>query len=260
MAWPIVAALAAGTVAELYNTYSQNKAMEEASEKELEARKEAAATLRAEGKLTEQEYNKVISDIDAYYKQRGSLGTKEDVSKYKSAIEGYNPEDYTYDFDKFNYDKTKEDFLNPYYSRIIGDTASQIQHSAAGAGLGRGTGAALNIAKGTAEKSDELYKTALQEYNQDRSQSYKEYADYITNMQNKLDTLRQGQQYKIGLEGNLAQDYYNVQDQAISDRMKAEQDKLNAKTAYSTAIARSLLIGDILWEYMIEIIYLILIC
>jgi hypothetical protein len=236
MAIPVAAALLASAAASLYSANKQSQASEEATEKEYEARMQALAELRKQGQITDTEYNNMLSEVQDYYAQRGSLGTIEDVNNYKADIEGYNPEDYVYDFDEFSYDKTKEDFLNPYYSKIIGDTRNQLQHSAAGAGLGRGTGAALNIAKGVAEKEDELYKTALEEYNQDRDFEYQKYADAITNNQNKLNAIRSGVQYKIGLEGDLANDYYDTQDQAMEDALKVKQDQLNAKTAYTTAI------------------------
>lgn len=236
MAFPLAAAVAAGALASMYSAHTSSKASTEAAQKEYEARKLALNELRRQGQLTDAEYDSMLRDVQSYYANRGSLGTIEDVNKYKADIEGYNPEDYVYDFDDFKYDKTKEDFLNPYYSKIIGDTRDQIQHTAAGAGLGRGTGAALNIAKGVAEKEDELYKTAMEEYNRDREFDYKKYADAITNNQNKLNAIRQGLEYKIGLEGDLAHDYYNTQDQAMADALKVKQDKLNAKTAYTTAI------------------------
>ena len=236
MAFPLAAAVAAGALASMYSAHTSSKASAEAAQKEYEARKLALNELRRQGQLTDAEYDSMLRDVQSYYANRGSLGTIEDVNKYKADIEGYNPEDYVYDFDEFKYDKTKEDFLNPYYSKIIGDTRDQIQHTAAGAGLGRGTGAALNIAKGVAEKEDELYKTAMEEYNRDREFDYKKYADAITNNQNKLNAIRQGLEYKIGLEGDLAHDYYNTQDQAMADALKVKQDKLNAKTAYTTAI------------------------
>ncbi len=239
--WPVAAAMAASALASIYSANKNSQASEEASEKEYESRKQALNELRRQGQITDAEYDSMLQDVQNYYAQRGSLGTQEDVNQYKADIEGYNPEDYVYDFDDFKYTKTKEDFLNPYYSKIIGDTRNQIQHSAAGAGLGRGTGAALNIAKGVAEKEDELYKTAMEEYNTDREFEYQKYADAITNNQNKLNALRQGQQYKIGLEGDLAQDYYNTQDQAMSDALKVKQDQLNAKTSYTTAITRTIL-------------------
>ena len=236
MAIPLIAAgimAGASLAGTAYSAYKQG----EAAEADLQARKEAAAQLRQQGQLTDNEYNQVINQINQYYNQRGSLGTQQDANAYKQAIASYNPEDYAADVGTFNYDKSKEDFLNPYYSRIIGDTAQNIQHTAAGAGLGRGTGAALNIAKGTAEKSDELYRTAMQDYNQDRSFAYQQYQDAITNNQNRLNALNTANQYKIGLQGNLAQDYYNTQDSRMSDILQAQQDRLNAQTNYATAMA-----------------------
>lgn len=213
-----------------YSNYKSQQA-------ELNARKEAAAQLKQQGQLTDNEYKAIISQIDQYYANRGSLGSNSDVKAYKDAIEGYKPEDYAAEVKDFEYDKNKEDFLNPYYSRIIGDTANQIQHTAAGAGLGRGSGAALNIAKGVAEKSDELYNTAMNEYNQDRDFAYKTYADAIKNNQARLEALRSGTEYKLGLQGNLAQDYYNTQDSRMSDQLKAQQDRLAAQQTYANAIA-----------------------
>ena len=159
------------------------------------------------------------------------------MNAYKQAIAGYNPEDYAADVGEFNYGKTKEDFINPYYSAIIGDTANQIQHTAAGAGLGRGTGAALNIAQGVASKSDEPYRTAMQDFQNDRTFEYQKYSDAIRNNQNRLNALNEANKYKIGLQGDLASDYYNTQDSRMSDIMQAQQDRLNARAGYDSAIA-----------------------
>lgn len=241
MAAPLIAAgIIAG--ASLLGTGIQSYYGNKAAEAELQAKKEAADKLAEQGVITQGQYNNIINSINQYYAGRGSLGTASDANAYKKAISEYNPDNYAYDFEKElgtfddNYTKTKEDFINPYYSRIIGDTANSIQHSAAGAGLGRGTGAALNIAKGVSEKSDELYRTAMQDYNADRQFAYQQYQDRIANNQARLNALNTATQYKMGLQGTLAQDYYNVQDARQSDLMKAQQDKMNAKAAYDTAI------------------------
>lgn len=236
MAWPVVAAMAAGALANMYAADKQSEATKQATQAERQARLAAAAALREQGKSTQEEYEKSISDINDYYDNRVGLGSINDVNSYKSSIEGYNPEDYVYDFGDFSYDKTKEDFLNPYYNKIINDTAIKAQGSAAGAGMGRSTFAAQNIARAVAQKEDELYKTALNEYNTDRSQAYKEYADAITRNQERLNQLREGTQYKMGLEGDLAKDYISTQDARQSDIMNAKQDKLNAKQQYDMAI------------------------
>ena len=237
MAAPLIAAgimAGASLLGAGIQSYSQSKA----AEKEREDRQAAAAQLLQQGQLTQAEYNAIVGQINQYYNSRPSLGSAGDINKYREAIANYNPEDYVADVGDFNdvYSKTKEDFINPYYSRIIGDTANTIQHSAAGAGLGRGTGAALNIAKGTAEKSDELYRTAMQDYTQDRDFAYQQFTDAIKNNQARLNALRSGTEYKMGLQGNLAQDYINTQDARQSDLLKAQQDRLNSKQAYDTAI------------------------
>ena len=220
----IVAGAAASVLGNLGGAAIQGYYSDKAAKREADARKEAAAQLRADGQITDAQYNQLISQINQYYNSRGSLGTQQDVNQYKAAIQGYNPEDYAADVGEFNYDKTQEDFVNPYYSQIIADTRDTIQHSAAGAGLGRGTGAALNIAKGTAEKSDELYRTAQEAYRDDRNFAYQTYIDAIQNNQNRLNALRSGTEYKIGLQGDLAQDYYDTQDSRMSDIMQAQQD------------------------------------
>lgn len=235
---PLIAAGIAGA-ATIAGSAIQSHYANKAAEAELNAKKEAAQQMLQNGALTQTEYNHLINGINSYYAQRGSLGSAQDVNAYKQAIASYNPNDYVADVGDFNdvYSKTKEDFINPYYSRIIGDTTNSIQHSAAGAGLGRGTGAALNIAKGVSEKSDELYRTAMQDYTQDRQFAYQQYQDRIANNQARLNALNSATQYKLGLQGSLASDYYNTMDARQSDLMKAQQDKLNSKAAYDTAIA-----------------------
>ncbi len=235
----IIAGAAASVAGQLGGAAISGYYSDKANEREANARKDAANQLRQQGAITDAQYNQLISQINQYYNTRGSLGTRQDVNAYKQAIAGYNPEDYVADIGDFGdqYNKTVEDFTNPYYAQIIGQTRDQLQHTAAGAGLGRGTGAALNIAQGVASKSDELYNTALNQYNQDRSFEYQKYADAIRNNQNRLNALNSAAQYKIGLQGNLASDYYNTQDARMSDIMQAQQDRLNAQTGYASAIA-----------------------
>ena len=236
--------IGAGIVAgsQIGSSLLQNYYNSKAQERELAAKKKAADDLKREGQITDQEYQDIIGQIESYYANRQGIGQADDISKYRQAIEGYSTgEDemanVNTDFDKTGYNKTQEDFVNPYYSRIIGDTANQIQHTAAGAGIGRGTGAALNIAKGTAEKSNELYREANDMYESDRTFAYKKFQDAIDNQLKKLNYIRQGQQYQIGNLGNLAQDYTNTQDQAMADQLQAQQDRMNARVNYASAMA-----------------------
>ena len=228
----MIPALIAGGVAaaSLLSNYMNSKA-------ERNAKRDARAQLGQSQTATANEYDKMMRDIDSYYANRGSLGTAQDVNDYKAAIEGYDPNAFVYDRGEFDYNKTANDFINPLRDKIVANEVAGVQHSAAGAGLGRGSGAAEAIAQAVADKDEELYKIAQQDYRDDRDFAYKKYSDYAQAMQNKLDTLRAATDTKIALQGNLAQDYYGVMDSAQADRLKARQDKLAADMTYSQAMA-----------------------
>ena len=202
-------------------------------------RDKARVRLAKQQQQQDNEYMKMLSDIGQFYDRRGSLGSADDVQSYREAISGYDPEDFVYNRGKFSdtYDKTREDFINPYMDAIIGDTASTVQHTAAGAGLGRGSGAATAIADAVAKKNDELIRTAQRDYESDRDFAYKEYDDYARAMQEALNTKRAGLEKKISMTGNLAQDYFDVMDARQADELKARQDKMSADTAYANAMA-----------------------
>lgn len=202
-------------------------------------RADARSRLAQQQQQTDNEYMKMLSDIGQFYDKRGSLGSADDVKAYRDAISGYNPDDFVYNRGKFSdtYDKTREDFINPYMDAIIGDTAATVQHTAAGAGLGRGSGAATAIADAVAKKNDELVRTAQQDFESDREFAYKEYDDYARAMQDALNTKRAGLENKIAMTGNLATDYFNVMDARQADELKARQDKMSADTAYANAMA-----------------------
>lgn len=208
---------------------------------EQEQKQQGRAYLQGAQSSANSAYNNIINGLDAYYKQRGSLGTAQDATSYKQAIEGYNPDSFVYTPGEFNaadYDVgSREDYINPYYDQIIGDTAAQVQHSAAGAGIGRGSGAAQAIATEVAQKNNDLWKEANQEYKDERNFAYNQYSDYIQNMQNALNAKRAATDTKLTMQGNLANDYYNVMDSAQSDRLKALQDQIATNSTYSTAMA-----------------------
>lgn len=211
-----------------------------AADKDAQSRKKGQEKLSEMKDASDNDYAKMLQDVNSYYSGRGSLGKLSDVNDYKKAIAGYNPDDFTYTpeqtFDQ-TYTKSRDDFLNPYYQQIIGDEVDQIQHTAAGAGIGRGSAAAYQIAKAVAEKQNELYKEAQQEYKDDRNFAYNEYQDYIKNMQENLDRKRAATDTKLSLQGNLANDYFNVMDQAQADKIKVQQDKLATGAQYGAAMA-----------------------
>lgn len=207
------------------------------SSQDRKSRQGAVNRLSEQQRATDNEYSQMLRDINSYYKGRGSLGTAQDVTAYKDAIAGYDPNQFVYDRGEFDYDKTADDFITPLRDKIVANEIAGVQHSAAGAGLGRGSGAAEAIAQAVADKDLELYRTAQEDYRDDRDFAYKKYSDYAQAMQNKLDTLRSATDTKIALQGNLANDYYSAMDAAQADRLRARQDKLATDATYAQAMA-----------------------
>lgn len=207
------------------------------SSKDRQSRQDAANMLKEQQTASDNEYAQMLRDIDSYYNDRGSLGTAQDVTAYKDAIAGYDPNRFVYDRGEFDYNKTANDFITPLRDKIVANEIAGVQHSAAGAGLGRGSGAAEAIAQAVADKDLELYRTAQEDYRDDRDFAYKKYSDYANAMQNKLDTLRSATDTKIALQGNLANDYYSTMDAAQADRIRARQDRLATDATYAQAMA-----------------------
>jgi hypothetical protein len=228
----IAGAAALGTAAATY--YGNKYAADKASASRAAAAEEIKKMKTDAGSY----YDQMDRDIANYYANRGGLGTATDAQKYRDAINGYNASDYVYDIDSnpFAYNKTADDFVNPYMDKIIGDTAATVQHTAAGAGLGRGSGAATAIADAVAKKNEELYNDAYQRFTDDRQFAYNKYADYIANKQNQLNQLRAATDTKLSLQGNLAADYYNVMDAAQADKIKAMQDRQGTLSTYAQAM------------------------
>ena len=213
--WGALIGGAAGGIAGLFAAYEEAES--------AKAKQEILNRARDEFNLSQAEIEGLL---DEYYSNPDNfLGTREDVDAYRQAVSEYDPNAFVYDFDEFNYGKSVDDFVNPYYDKIIGDTEKRISHSAAGAGVGRGTGAANAIAEGVAQKEDELYRTALQQYNADRSQSYTEWAGNIDKMQQRLNQLRSATDSKINNLGTMAQDYTDRMQSQFSDEIAARQGR-----------------------------------
>lgn len=208
-----------------------------------EAKEEGRAYLRGAQSQANTAYSNIINGIVSYYdKRRGSLGNASDAEMYRQLVEGYNPDDYVYTpgtfaGSQFDTAGDRSQYINPYYQQIIDDTAAQVQHSAAGAGIGRGSGAAQAIATEVAQKNNDLWKEANQEYKDERNFQYNQYSDYIKNMQNALAQRQNAMNTKLTLRGNLANDYYSVMDARQSDELKARQDQIATNSTYASAMA-----------------------
>jgi hypothetical protein len=212
-----------------------------ASHNDAESRENGRRYLTTMQGSTDSKYADILNDIERYYDKRlGAFGNADDVANYRGLVDAYDPNQMYYTPGEFDTEKavgSVNDYVNPYYQQIIGDTAEQVQHTAAGAGVGRGSGAAYQIAKEVAEKNRELYNDAYGRYKDARDFEYSKYNDYIRNMQNALEQRRAAMDSKISLTGNLANDYVSTMDAQMSDMLKAKQDRIGSQTSYATAMA-----------------------
>lgn len=195
-------------------------------EDDAERKQKIINNAKAQFNLTQDEIDTLMDEF--YTNPENFLGTQEDVEAYRNAVNSYDPNQFVYDFEAFDYDKDVDDFVNPYYDKIIKNTSDKVQHSAAGAGVGRGTGAANAIAEAVAQKDDELFKTALQQYNTDRAQTYSEWSGNIDKMQQRLNQLKSATDTQMNNLGNLANDYTTQQQNYFSDQIASKQNRNNA--------------------------------
>jgi hypothetical protein len=215
--WGALAGGALGLIGGIFSAYGE--------EEDEGRKKQLLAEAQQKFNLTQDQVDDLL---EQYYENPDNfLGTPEDVQAYREYVQNYNPGDYVADYEKFNYDKSVDDFVNPYYDKIISDTSKRIQNSAAGAGVGRGTGAANAIAQGVAEKENELYQTALNQYNTDRAQTYSEWSGNIDKMQQRLNALRAATETQGNNLGNLARSYTDAQQNKFSDQIGAMQNRSN---------------------------------
>lgn len=228
--WGALAGGAVGLAAGLFAEYEAA----ESEKKKQEILDKAAAQLNTSAL-------ELKNRADKYYAENDSIGTKADVQTYKDLVAGYDPDEFVYDFDEFSFknedgsDKTANDYYAANKDAIIQKTSDALQSTAAGAGIGRGTGAANQIATGVANKNEELYKDALNAFNSDRNFAYNLWQSNITNSQNRLNQLKNATDTQISMYGNLATDYQNWQQAKQQTYMDLEKDKANQQLTLTLA-------------------------
>ena len=213
--------VAAGMFDTFVNSWMNQQARED--EKKLQEQKQRA--VRNELANANVTFDQMQDILNSYNQGRIKLADDSMVKQYKDLMSDYNPQ--TYDFGKFSdeYNKTVDDFLNPEAEKIAQLAGLQTQSDLAGQGAAKGTGALASLGYSRVKAAEDLYKDAQAQYNADRSQAYKEYVDYITNMQKKLDTISQGQMDKIKLLGGAIENEQTQQSDYMSDLLGLMRDK-----------------------------------
>lgn len=221
---------AAGLVTDLagigVDIWKTKKAEEEAKkQREFQEKmaKRKAEDIKSAGGQALSTYNELIQMIQDNEAGRQRYVTPEMQQNYIDALQKYSPD--TYDFKSFDYDKSVEDFINPEASKIAELAGLQTQAELAGQGAAKGSGALANMGYSRWKAAEDLYKDAQDQLLADRSQTYKEYGDYIDRMQKKLDTLNAEKLQQINvLGGAIGKEEQNKSD-FMADLIAAMGDK-----------------------------------
>lgn len=192
---------------------------------EAEDEREKQRILEEAAKQLNTSYINLQQLFNEYYRENKSVGRQSDLDTYRSMVDTYDPNEFVYDFEEFKNDYDVNDYYAPNRQAIIDKTSDQLQHTAAGAGIGRGTGAANQIATGVADKNEELYKDALQAMNQDRQFAYQLWNSNIQNQQNRLNQLKNVRDTQLSMYGGLANDFQTWQQNKIQQQMDLEQQR-----------------------------------
>ena len=155
------------------------------------------------------------------------MGSKQDVSKYTELVADYDPNEFVYDAEDFDNNYDVNDYYAPNREVLIEKTGDAVQARAAGAGIGRGTGAANQIATAVADKNEDLYKDALAAMNQDRQFAYNLWNAKIQQGQNRLNQLKNAKDTQLSLYGGLAEDFQNWNKSQLQSMIDLDQQKMN---------------------------------
>lgn len=184
--------------------------------------------------------------VNQWYKDNPSIGSQSDINDYQTLIrggtlsngttvEGYDPNEFVYNYEDFDDKYNVDDYYAPNREALIEKTGDAVQARAAGAGIGRGTGAANQIATAVADKNEELYKDALEAMNQDRQFAYNLWNAKIQQGQNRLNQLKNAKDTQLSLYGGLAEDFQNWNKSKLQQQIDLDQQKMNNQLSLTLA-------------------------
>lgn len=188
------------------------------------------------------DYTNMMKLLSGYHDKQDRFVTPEMKQEYQRMLSEYDPNAYIYDFDKFQFTDengkplSREDFVVENKDAMLADIESALSHSAAGAGLGRGSGAAGAIAQGVADKSLELQRLANQEYQQERANAYNEWSDYIDKMQAKMGLQEAGYRQQMGMIGGEMERERDEESDYMADLLSLLQGKSSEITQAKMAM------------------------
>ena len=214
--WGALAGGAVGLAAGLFSAYEQ---AQDERERQRILEKAAQQLNASTAQLKEA--------VNQWYKDNTSIGSKADVNKYTELVAAYDPNEFVYDAEDFDNNYNVDDYYAPNREALIEKTGDAVQARAAGAGIGRGTGAANQIATAVADKNEDLYRDALAAMNQDRQFAYNLWNAKIQQGQNRLNQLKSAKDTQLSLYGGLAEDFQNWNKAQLQSMIDLDQQKMN---------------------------------
>lgn len=214
----------AGGMFDTAMNYIQNEKNRAAQER---AAQEKARRIGEAGMAADATYNDILDMLKDFEAGQYEWATPEQKELYQQLVTSYEPQ--TYDFGKFEYGKTVDDFLNPEAEKIAELAGLKKQAELAGMGSAKGSGADSVMGYSKWEAAEKLFEDAQNALREDRGQAYQEYGDYIDRMQKKLDTINQGTLNKINLlGGNISRDE-EAQSDYMADLISVMADQAASK-------------------------------
>lgn len=225
--WGALAGGAIGLAAGLFGAYEQ-----------AQDEKERSRILERASEQLNASTEELKAAVDQWYKDNPSIGSQSDINDYQAlihggtlsngtAVEGYDPNEFVYDYKDFDNNYNVDDYYAPNREALIEKTGDAVQARAAGAGIGRGTGAANQIATAVADKNESLYRDALAAMNQDRQFAYNLWNAKIQQGQNRLNQLKSAKDTQLSLYGGLAEDFQNWNKAKLQSQIDLDQQKMN---------------------------------
>ena len=222
--WGALAGGAIGLAAGLFSAYE-----------EAEDEKERQRILEQASQQLNASTEELQSLVNQWYKDNPSIGSQKDVESYRNLIDTYDPNEFVYNYEDFEDKYDVNDYYAPNREALIEKTGDAVQARAAGAGIGRGTGAANQIATAVADKNEELYKDALEAMNQDRQFAYNLWNAKIQQGQNRLNQLKNAKDTQLSLYGGLAEDFQNWNKSKLQQQIDLDQQKMNNQLSLTLA-------------------------
>lgn len=222
--WGAVAGGAIGLAAGLFSAYE-----------EAQDEKERRRILEQASQQLNASTEELQSLVNQWYKDNPSIGSQQDVESYRNLVDTYDPNEFVYNYDDFDDKYDVNDYYAPNREALIEKTGDAVQARAAGAGIGRGTGAANQIATAVADKNEDLYKDALEAMNQDRQFAYNLWNAKIQQGQNRLNQLKNAKDTQLSLYGGLAEDFQNWNKSKLQQQIDLDQQKMNNQLSLTLA-------------------------